>query len=307
MLRKLLRFFKRKKDISKIVENSLFDKDLQKKFTKEGGVLQKDLEVLEINLLKSDIGVAATKEILVEVAQALTKNISLSEVKDIIKTYLKEKLKKHVGKIAYKQDGPLVILAVGVNGSGKTTNLGKLACKLQKEGKKTLLAACDTFRAAATAQLEEWVKRAGVEIVKSEKEGGDPAAVAYAAITKAKKENYDCVLIDTAGRLQNQTNLMEQLGKIIRVIKKIDDSLPHHSFLVLDGTVGQNAHKQAEIFSQYAKIDGLIVTKLDGTTKGGILVPITEKYNIPVYFVGKGEGKEDLEEFEVERYVEELL
>mgnify|MGYP003338743731 FL=1 len=194
-----------------------------------------------------------------------------------------------------------------MNGSGKTTSLGKLAHYFSKQNYKVLIAACDTYRAAAVAQLKTWSERIGCKFLQSDKEGGDPSALAYKALQLAKQENYDILLIDTAGRLQSKINLMEQLAKMTRVLKKIDQDVPHLSLLVIDGTTGQNALKQLEIFKEYSVINGLIVTKLDGTTKGGIIIPMVQKFQIPVYYVGTGEGIEDIEALDYNKYVNNLL
>jgi fused signal recognition particle receptor len=189
-----------------------------------------------------------------------------------------------------------VILVVGVNGSGKTTTIGKLAAKFAAEGKRVILAAGDTFRAAAIEQLRIWGKRTGCEVVARE-QGGDAAGLAFDALTRAKADGADVVLMDTAGRLQNRAELMNELEKIIRVIKKVDATAPHATLLVLDATVGQNALSQVEAFGNTAGVTGLVMTKLDGTARGGILVAIADKFALPVHFIGVGETAEDLEPF----------
>ena len=191
---------------------------------------------------------------------------------------------------------PFVILVVGVNGSGKTTTIGKLAAKFAAEGKKVTLAAGDTFRAAAIEQLRIWAARAGADIVARE-QGGDAAGLAFDALTRAKDSGADVLLMDTAGRLQNRAELMSELEKIIRVMKKVDADAPHATLLVLDATVGQNALSQVEIFGRMAGVTGLVMTKLDGTARGGILVAIAEKFGLPVHFIGVGETVDDLEPF----------
>ena len=189
-----------------------------------------------------------------------------------------------------------MILVVGVNGSGKTTTIGKLGAKFAAEGRKVTLAAGDTFRAAAIAQLRIWAGRVGAEIVARE-EGGDAASLAFEAVTQARANGSDVLLMDTAGRLQNRTELMNELEKIIRVMKKVDPEAPHATLLVLDATVGQNALSQVEIFGRIAGVTGLVMTKLDGTARGGILVAIADKFKLPVHFLGVGEGVDDLEPF----------
>jgi fused signal recognition particle receptor len=192
---------------------------------------------------------------------------------------------------------PFVILVVGVNGSGKTTTIGKLAAKLSAEGKSVMLAAGDTFRAAAIEQLQIWGSRIGAKVI-SRQQGADAAGLAFDAINDARAEGADVLIMDTAGRLQNRTELMDELEKVVRVMRKVDPAAPHASLLVLDATVGQNAMSQVEIFSRVAGTTGLVMTKLDGTARGGILVAIAEKYKLPVHFIGVGEGVDDLEPFE---------
>ena len=206
-----------------------------------------------------------------------------------------------VNKINYSKEGPTVILFVGVNGAGKTTTIGKIAYKLQNEGKKVLLVAGDTFRAGAVEQLHEWAKRNDTDIVY--KEGADPVSVMYDGALKAKEEGYDVLLIDTAGRLQNKVNLMKELEKINRVIGKLIPGAPHETLLVVDATTGQNGISQAKSFQEITNITGIVLTKLDGTAKGGIVLAIKESTGIPVKFVGLGEQKEDLRVFDIEKYI----
>ena len=204
-------------------------------------------------------------------------------------------------KIHYNDDGPTVILFVGVNGVGKTTTIGKMASKMINDGKKVMLVAGDTFRAGAIEQIEEWGDRVGADVIKSNSK--DPSAVMYDALEKANDEKYDVVLIDTAGRLQNKDNLMRELEKINRVIKKIIPTAPHETLLVIDATTGQNGIVQAKSFKDITDITGIVLTKLDGTAKGGIVLAIKEEVNIPVKFVGLGEGIDDLEKFDIEKYI----
>ena len=196
-----------------------------------------------------------------------------------------------------------VILISGVNGSGKTTTIGKLGKILKKNGNKVIFSASDTFRAAAIEQLESWAKRIGIELIKSNA-GSDPASVAYKAIEHAKKNNFDQLIIDTAGRLQNKKNLMEEYKKIANVLKKIDDSAPHEVILVLDATSGQNIINQVEEFNKIIPLTGLIMTKLDGTAKGGILLALTKKYKLPIIGLGLGEKEDDLQIFEAEKFAD---
>ena len=205
-------------------------------------------------------------------------------------------------KIHYSKTGPTVLLFVGVNGVGKTTTIGKLAWKMEEEGKKVLLVAGDTFRAGATKQLEEWSNRVGVGFVGKE-EGADPASVVFDGLEKAKAENYDVVLIDTAGRLQNKVNLMKELEKINRVIGTQIPEAPHETLLIIDATTGQNGISQAKSFQEITNITGIVLTKLDGTAKGGIVLAIKEEVNIPVKYIGLGEAKEDLQPFDIETYI----
>ena len=204
-------------------------------------------------------------------------------------------------KINYSNEGPTVILFIGVNGVGKTTSIGKIANKLKKEGKKVLLVAADTFRAGAIEQLEEWGKRTNIDVVSTSSK--DPSAAVYDGIDKAVKGEYDVVLIDTAGRLQNKVNLMNELSKMNSVIKKLIPNAPHETLLVIDATAGQNGIAQAKAFNEVTNITGIVLTKLDGTAKGGIVLAIKEEVNIPVKFVGLGEKEDDLEAFDIEKYI----
>jgi fused signal recognition particle receptor len=201
---------------------------------------------------------------------------------------------------------PHVIVMVGVNGNGKTTTIGKIAKQLKNDGKSVMLAACDTFRAAAVEQLKVWAERTNCPIVTG-KEQADPASVAYSALEQAKTDGHDVLLIDTAGRLQNKANLMEELVKIIRVLKKLDETVPHQILLVLDATTGQNAFKQVQIFKEMVNISGLIVTKLDGTAKGGVVVGLADKFRLPIYAIGVGESVEDLHAFDAQSFARNLV
>ena len=206
-----------------------------------------------------------------------------------------------VNKINENPDGPTVVLFVGVNGVGKTTTIGKIAYQLKEKGKKVLLVAGDTFRAGAVEQLIEWGSRVNCEVVS--KMDADPSSVIFDGVTKAQNENYDYVLIDTAGRLQNKTNLMNELEKMNKVIGKIIPNAPHETLLVIDATTGQNGISQAKSFKEITNITGIVLTKLDGTAKGGIVLAIKESVDIPVKFIGLGEKKEDLRVFDVEKYI----
>jgi fused signal recognition particle receptor len=201
---------------------------------------------------------------------------------------------------------PFVVLVVGVNGSGKTTTIGKLAKQYRDAGRSVILAAGDTFRAAAVEQLQIWGDRAGCPVL-TRPPGSDAAGLAYDALEKAREEGADILLIDTAGRLHNKTDLMAELQKIVRVLKKVDPAAPHAVLLVLDATVGQNAHAQAEIFRDMIGVTGIVMTKLDGTAKGGVLVSLAEKYGIPIHLIGIGESAEDLRPFEARAYARSLV
>ena len=266
------------------------------------------LEEFENLMITADININIVNEIVEFLRKnKFDKSITVEEIKEIIFKKIKNVFSGITNKNIELNTKPYVMMFLGVNGSGKTTVIGKLAYQLKQEGKKVLLAGCDTFRVGATEQLSIWKDRAGVDIVSAEKDGEDPASVAYKAIVKAKQENYDVLLIDTAGRLQNNTNLMNELSKIEKVIKKVDESAPHNSVIVLDGTTGQNAIKQVELFQKYVNIDNIIINKMDGSSKGGILVSIVDKFKKPVLAVGVGEGIEDIENFDVDEFVSGLL
>ena len=263
-------------------------------------------EELEEILIMADIGVNTVMDFIDRLKKRVKKeNITDSEaLKDIIVDemfiiYINNEIV--VNKINYNSDGPTVILFVGVNGVGKTTTIGKIAHKLKSEGKSVLMVAGDTFRAGAVEQIIEWGRRTDCEVVY--KESSDPASVVYDGINKAVDENIDVVLVDTAGRLQNKTNLMEELAKINRVIKKLINDGPHETLLVLDATTGQNGISQAKSFKDITDVTGIVLTKLDGTAKGGIVLAIKDSVDIPVKFVGLGEAKEDLRVFDIEKYI----
>ena len=256
------------------------------------------LDDLEDILIQADLGLGAATRIRDAIGKGrYEKGIDPEEVKRL----LAEEVERTLAPIARPltidaTKKPFVILVVGVNGSGKTTTIGKLAAKFVAEGKKVTMAAGDTFRAAAIEQLKIWASRTGSEIVARD-QGGDAAGLAFDALTRAKEHGADVVLMDTAGRLQNRTELMGELEKIIRVMKKVDPEAPHATLLVLDATVGQNALSQVEIFGRIAGVTGLVMTKLDGTARGGILVAIADKFSLPVHFIGVGETVDDLEPF----------
>ena len=263
-------------------------------------------EELEDILIMADIGV----DTVVKFVDLLRKRVSSEKItdantlKDII---IDELFVMYVdngildSKIHYTSEGPTVILFVGVNGVGKTTTIGKLAYLLKSEGKKVMLVAGDTFRAGAIEQLIEWGDRVGVDVISSTSK--DPSSVMYDGLEKAKEEEYDVVLIDTAGRLQNKDNLMRELEKVNRVIQKLVPDAPHETLLVIDATTGQNGISQAKSFKEITDITGVVLTKLDGTAKGGIVLAIKETVGLPVKYVGLGEGMDDLEKFDIEKYI----
>ena len=256
------------------------------------------LDDLEDVLIQADLGLAAASRIRDAVGSGrYERGINPDEVKQILADEVERALDPVARPLTIDPEKrPFVILVVGVNGSGKTTTIGKLAAKFRAEGKAVLLAAGDTFRAAAIEQLRIWARRTFSALVERD-QGADAAGLAFDALTKARELNVDVVLMDTAGRLQNRTELMSELEKIIRVMRKVDADAPHAVLLVLDATVGQNALSQVEIFGRVAGVTGLVMTKLDGTARGGILVAIADKFALPVHFIGVGEGVDDLEPF----------
>ncbi len=266
------------------------------------------LEELEELLVMADLGAATAAKVAASFGKSrFDKEISEEEVKEALASEIAEILAPVA--IPLELDFthlPQVVLMVGVNGNGKTTTLGKLAAQYVGEGKKVMLAACDTFRAAAVEQLAEWGRRAGCEVISGAAQA-DPASVAYAALEKARAAKADVLFIDTAGRLQNKAGLMEELAKIRRVLTKLDDTAPHHTILVLDATTGQNAHSQAAAFQELVNISGLIVTKLDGTAKGGVVVALAEAFGLPIHAVGVGEGIDDLNAFDAEEFARDLV
>jgi fused signal recognition particle receptor len=261
------------------------------------------LASLEEALFAADFGVETTAEILREIKSATRTDRALEgrEAAAIGAEVLRRALKGSEGVVTRAASGPTVIVLIGVNGSGKTTTAAKLAWRLKQEGGSVLLAACDTFRAAATEQLQSWASRLGLEIV-SNKSGADPASVAFDAVQAARSRGRDWVIIDTAGRLHTKDNLMVELSKIRRVVAKIDPTAPHHAWLVVDGSLGGNSIEQARAFHKSFGLTGLIVTKLDGTSRGGAIVGIWRELKLPILFVGLGEAPEDLQPFSAENY-----
>ena len=264
------------------------------------------IEELENILITSDININIVNNITNFLRKnKYDKNVSIDDIKTIIFNEINKIFSTIKSDSIVLDKKPYVIMFSGVNGSGKTTIIGKIANKYKKQGKKVLLGACDTFRAGAVEQLNEWKNKANVDIITEEK--ADPASIAYKAYNKAKNEDYDLLLIDTAGRLQNNTNLMAELSKIQNVLKKIDNSLPHKSIIVLDATTGQNAIKQMELFSKAINIDSIIINKMDGTSKGGVLVSVVDQFKKPIIAVGVGEKIEDIEDFNNEKFINNLI
>lgn len=308
------RFFKQKNNDKNI---DIYNKGLEKtrkEFTSKLNLLtlkhnkidEEYFEELEDILITADIGVNTVMDFVDKLRKRVKhENImKSSDLKEIIVDemfiiYVQNQI--IVNKLNYNTEGPTVILFVGVNGVGKTTTIGKIATKLKNEGKKVLLVAGDTFRAGAIEQLNEWASRVGCESIY--KENADPSSVIYDGITKAKNENYDVVLIDTAGRLQNKVNLMNELEKINKVIGSLIPNAPHETLLVIDACTGQNGISQAKSFKEITNITGIVLTKLDGTAKGGIVLAIKDSVGIPVKFVGLGEKETDLQVFDIEKYI----
>ena len=290
---------KSSKNLSRGLNDLIFKKKIDKNF----------LEDLEDFLISSDVGIDVAVDLKIRFSNTKidSENENRREVYKIFSDYILEILKpleKNLEKLS--ESKPTVILIAGVNGVGKTTTIGKLGKIFRKNNKKVLFGAADTFRAAAVSQLEIWAKKIDAEIVKSH-EGADPASVAYKALDHAKKENFDYLLIDTAGRLQNKKNLMEEFKKITNVLKKIDSQSPHETFLILDATTGQSAINQVEEFKKVSQISGIIMTKLDGTAKGGILLALGKKCKLPIIALGMGEKEDDLQIFNAEHFSKALM
>ncbi len=265
-------------------------------------------EELEEILIGADLGVQTSMH-LVETLQEKARAARAEDpgqVIGLLKEEIREILGTEVRKITMNPDGLTVILVVGVNGAGKTTSIGKIAWNLKSEGKKVILAAADTFRAAAVDQLERWAARVGVDLI-SQKTGADPAAVAFDAVTAARARGADVLIVDTAGRLHTKSNLMEEVRKTKRVLEREIPGAPHEVLLVVDASTGQNALEQARLFNQATGITGIVLTKLDGTAKGGIVIPIADKLDIPVKLIGIGEGVDDLKEFDPRDFVDSLF
>jgi len=290
---------KSSKNLSSNLNNLFFKKKIDENILNE----------IEDLLIQSDVGVESAKELKEKFSKAKIdpKNSEKNEIFKIFSNYTAEILKpleKNIENI--NENKPTVILIAGVNGVGKTTTIGKLGKILGQKNKKVVFGAADTFRAAAVNQLEVWANKINADIIKSE-EGSDPASVAYKALDYAKKNSFDYLIIDTAGRLQNKKNLMEEFKKIVKVLKKIDISAPHEIFLILDATTGQSAINQVEEFKKLSPISGIIMTKLDGTAKGGILLAVGKKFKLPIVALGMGEKEDDLQIFNAEHYANALM
>jgi len=263
------------------------------------------IEELEDILISSDVGVNVTKKITDQLTiKAKSRDLTFEEIQDIIASIISDLLNETCTKFTLKDNQLNIILLCGVNGNGKTTSIGKLASLFKAQGKKVMIAACDTFRAAAVSQLEVWATRSGAEILIGA-ENQDPASVAYQATEKALKNNYDVLLIDTAGRLNNKANLMQELEKIVKVTEKLQKI--DYKLLVVDATTGQSISTQASEFNKFTKLDGLILTKLDGTAKGGSAISTVINLRLPIYFIGIGEALDDLEYFDAKIFAQALV
>lgn len=265
------------------------------------------LESLEEVLIQSDMGVDTATRVTANIAEGrFGRRISSTELRQALADEVTRIMTPVARPLPLYPHKPQVVLVVGVNGSGKTTTIGKLASQLKAAGKKVVIAAGDTFRAAAVEQLQVWGNRAGVPVLTAP-EGSDPASLAFDALTRAQEDGADLLMIDTAGRLQNRQDLMEELAKIVRVIRKKDPTAPHNTLLVLDATTGQNAVTQVEIFRKIADVSGLVMTKLDGTAKGGVLVSLADRFGLPIHAIGVGEQIDDLSPFDPADFARALV
>ena len=264
------------------------------------------LEQLEELLISTDMGVDTALRVTANMAEGrMGKKLSVDEIKSLLAAEITRIMEPVARPLPIYPKTPQVVLVVGVNGSGKTTTIGKLASQFRAAGKNVVIAAGDTFRAAAVEQLQVWGERAGVPVLTAP-EGSDPASLAFDAMTKAHEDGADLLLIDTAGRLQNRGDLMEELEKIVRVIRKKDETAPHNTLLVLDATTGQNAVNQVKVFQEVSDVSGLVMTKLDGTAKGGVLVSLADKFGLPIHAIGVGEQIDDLSPFDPEEFAAAL-
>ena len=266
------------------------------------------LEELEYTLISADIGVKTTEEILERIRERVDRKLvgDASELRGLIREFLLEILQSSDRPLAYVDEPPAVVMVVGVNGAGKTTTIGKLASHLKSEGHTVLLCAADTFRAAAIEQLEVWGERTDTQVIR-QNTGADPSAVMFDALTAAKARRTDYVIVDTAGRLQTKTNLMAELEKMRRTASRVIPDAPHEVLLVLDATTGQNGLEQARKFTETSGVTGIVLTKLDGTAKGGVIVAIARELGLPIRFIGVGEKVDDLLAFDADRFIESLF
>ena len=265
------------------------------------------LEQLEELLISADMGVDTALRVVANLADGhLGRKLSVPEIKGLMATEIARIMEPVAKPLPLYPRKPQVVLVVGVNGSGKTTTIGKLASQFRAAGKNVVIAAGDTFRAAAVEQLQVWGERAGVPVLTAP-EGSDPASLAFDAMGKAQADGADLLLIDTAGRLQNRGDLMEELAKIVRVIRKKDETAPHNTLLVLDATTGQNALNQVQVFRDISDVSGLVMTKLDGTAKGGVLVALADKFGLPIHGIGVGEQIDDLDAFDPQEFADALM
>lgn len=301
-------FDKLKKGLNKTREN--FTNRIEKLVIGYADIDDDLLDELEETLLMADVGVSTTEKLMAAVRQGIKKK-QINSPEDL-KPFLAKEISailtagEDQNQTKMAEEGPTVLLVIGVNGAGKTTTIGKLAAYYKGQGKRVMLAAADTFRAAAIDQLEVWGERTGAQVIKHE-EGSDPAAVAFDAVKSAIARRVDLLIVDTAGRLQTKSNLMQELEKINRVIQREIPGAPHETLLVLDATTGQNALHQAELFTKVAPITGVVLTKLDGTAKGGVIIGIKSQLAMPVKWIGVGEGVEDLRPFVAEDFAKALL
>ena len=264
------------------------------------------LEQIEELLIASDMGVETAMRVAANIAEGrIGRRFSTDELKELLADEIARIMEPVASPMPIFPKRPQVVLVAGVNGSGKTTTIGKLASQLRDAGKSVVIAACDTFRAAAVEQLQIWGQRAGVPVLTAQ-EGSDPASLAFEAMAQAESDEADILLIDTAGRLQNRDDLMEELAKIVRVVRKRDPGAPHNTLLVLDATTGQNALSQVETFRDVADVSGLVMTKLDGTAKGGVLVALADRFGLPIHAIGVGEQIDDLAPFDPREFAAAL-
>lgn len=295
-----------KKALQKTVQ--FLNTDIRDLIGKDGRLVDDDfLKELYAHLIRTDMGTAVATEIRDDIADKFrARKVHMEDLVNSARETVRKVMEQGETGIRFAPSGPTVIMVVGVNGSGKTTSIAKLSKFLRNQGKSIVLGAGDTFRAAAVEQLTIWSERIGVDIVKAPA-GSPPSSVAYQAVEKAMKTNADVCILDTAGRLQTQTHLMDELGKIRRVCTKLIPDAPHEVLLVLDATAGQNAISQARGFSQIAGCTGIVLAKLDGSAKGGVAIPIRKEFNLPVKFIGLGEGPDDLAQFSVDEYIKALF